>query len=427
LSRFLPVTAIAFSTFAGTAQAASTDAGALNFGLDERSPKASDEKPPQFVADVSAKPDVTPKDSELAPEPRTEAGEDGAIAPPSSFNTEPFSAPGLETPAEAPSLTADPPATPAADRTPEDRLSHYNSEFLNGDRTPSPQDVSSTDNSDTGNGDPASVSQSHPPAPKLDQTPSRQPLGLNFDPTPSSHANSPLPFDATPPTEGNSLSPTPNAWTWADSSPIDPLFVGGSNSLVARAVGHAEGTRTTNGDKTWAYYGHIDPGNGVWNLGTFSYQHGARSPEEADTKQLQRLYTQAQELQAQAQKQNMTLDQTELLNALDLANQAPLAALDRGYIDRLHQAKAMGLSGSEAVLWARVRSFIDPDTGLWNAPGLGNSLHSITDDQQRRMLAIAQVLQSSDMIQTADHSSVQSQDSLSNAAAIAGQVIHFNL
>ncbi|OLP18842.1 hypothetical protein BST81_07950, partial [Leptolyngbya sp. 'hensonii'] len=74
---------------------------------------------------------------------------------------------------------------------------------------------------------------------------------------------------------------------------LDLLFQGGSFSLVAKAVGAAEGTRTPDGGRTWAYYGHRDPGNGVWNLGSFSYQHGADSPAEADVKQLRRLTGQA--------------------------------------------------------------------------------------------------------------------------------------
>ena len=65
----------------------------------------------------------------------------------------------------------------------------------------------------------------------------------------------------------------------------DWIFEDGSNSLVARTVGSAEGTRQSDGEHTQAYYGHVDPGNGVWNLGTFSYQHGAESPAAADEKQ----------------------------------------------------------------------------------------------------------------------------------------------
>ncbi|MBD2056538.1 hypothetical protein H6F88_11010 [Oculatella sp. FACHB-28] len=172
------------------------------------------------------------------------------------------------------------------------------------------------------------------------------------------------------------------------------MFEGGSDSLVARAVGSAEGTRNPDGHRNPAYYGHVDPGNGVWNLGSFSYQHGASSPEEADAKQLARLRQQAQVLQQKAIARNLELTLEERLNGIDLANQAPRAALSRGgYIDWLEQAHEMGMRGSDAVLWARTRSFLDPDTSKWDAPGLGNNLHRISSDQERRLLAIARAIE----------------------------------
>ncbi|MGG6297849.1 hypothetical protein ACQ4M4_25940 [Leptolyngbya sp. AN02str] len=176
---------------------------------------------------------------------------------------------------------------------------------------------------------------------------------------------------------------------------LDTLFEGASDSLVARTVGSAEGTRTPEGLRTKAYYGHTDPGNGVWNLGSFSYQHGAATPEEADSKQLARLQRQAATLQQKANAYGLTLTLEETLNGIDLANQAPLAALDRGgYIDWLVQAKELGMTGDEAILWSRTRSFIDPDSQQWNAPGLGNNIHSISHDQERRMGMITKALQS---------------------------------
>ncbi|MDJ0706228.1 MAG: hypothetical protein QNJ46_23400 [Leptolyngbyaceae cyanobacterium MO_188.B28] len=170
------------------------------------------------------------------------------------------------------------------------------------------------------------------------------------------------------------------------------LFTGDADSLVARAVGSAEGTRTPEGGYTAAYYGHRDPGNGAWNLGSFSYQHGARSPEEADEKQLNRLKIQAASLKQQAEHKGLTLSLQEELNGIDLANQAPLAALDRGYIDWLNQARQLHMAEDEGVLWARTRSFLDPDTGRWNAPGLGNTVHSISQDQDRRQRAISRAI-----------------------------------
>ncbi|OUC16727.1 MAG: hypothetical protein B0A82_00435, partial [Alkalinema sp. CACIAM 70d] len=171
------------------------------------------------------------------------------------------------------------------------------------------------------------------------------------------------------------------------------IFSGGANSLVARAVGSAEGTRRPDGGKNPAYYGHVDPGNAQWNLGSFSYQHGATSPEDADDRQLQRLQRQDQIIRERAAQYGMKLELQERLNAIDLANQAPLAALDRGgYVERLKAAKQEGLSGEAAILEARVNAYRHPDTQQWDAPGLGNNESFIRHDQARRMDAIAQAI-----------------------------------
>lgn len=254
-------------------------------------------------------------------------------------------------------------------------------------------------------------------------------IGLNFDPPPTSAsrafsspsfssseaalspdikptsepANEPANEPASEPDRGSSNSPPvtaepsaepakPNAAELANAS-LDALFSGDSDSLVAIAVGSAEGTRGPDGSKNPAYHGHVDPGNGVWNLGSFSYQHGANSPEEADTKQLARLRSQAETILNKAEAKGLKLSLEERLNGIDLANQAPKAALDaQGYIDWLADAHAKGMTGSDAILWARVQSFIDPSTQTWDAPGLGNSETRITQDQERRMLAIARAI-----------------------------------
>lgn len=219
-------------------------------------------------------------------------------------------------------------------------------------------------------------------------------IGLNFDlpshvnlsrSTPQTVASS-TPVVSSLPSKSDEISVKNNS--------LDRLFKGDSDSLVAVAVGSAEGTRTPDGGKNSAYQGHTDPGNGVWNLGSFSYQHGANSPEEADAKQLARLRSQSQTILDKAAARGLELSLEEKLNAIDLANQAPKAALDEygGYIDWLADARASGLGGNEAILWARVHSFLDPYTQTWNAPGLGNSEERITSDQERRMLAIAKAI-----------------------------------
>jgi hypothetical protein len=219
------------------------------------------------------------------------------------------------------------------------------------------------------------------PVPETTPSASNESIGLEF-PSAALENIGAAPVPTIPPVlEPAPLTITPTA---------EVLFEGGSDSLVARAIGSAEGTRTPEGNKTSAYKGHSDPGNGKWNLGTFSYQHGADSPEEADQKQLDRLKQQAQTLQQQAQTYGLALSLAEELNGLDLANQSPRAALSRGgYIDRLKEARDRGLQNEEAILWARTRAFLDPDTNRWNAPGLGNTTERITADQSRRLRAIA--------------------------------------
>ncbi len=204
-----------------------------------------------------------------------------------------------------------------------------------------------------------------------------------------------IPFVAPPTT----TTTTVRAWSALPAQrgqSIEQLFQHQSQSLVAKAVGSAEGTRQPDGGTNRAYYGHVDPGNAVWNVGTFSYQHcGKCAPEEADRRQLQRLASQFTQIQRYAQQQyNMQLSLEAQLNAIDLANQAPLAALTQGgFIDRLDQAQRNGLTGSDAILQARVYAYKNPTTNRWEAPGLGNTLSSITHDQARRQAAIARALE----------------------------------
>ncbi len=210
-------------------------------------------------------------------------------------------------------------------------------------------------------------------------------VALSFEPSPSPWQTQP----STPDSE-STTSLFKRAFVGYD---LADLFVGDTDSLVAKAVGAAEGTRTPEGFRTPAYYGHVDPGNGAWNLGTFSFQHGATSPEEADQRQLARLKQQAELLSQKAMAKGMVLSLEEKLNGIDLANQAPQAALgNQGYLDWLQQAHELGMQGEEAIVWARTRSFIDPATGTWNAPGLGNNVGSIFDDQERRSKAILRAI-----------------------------------
>jgi hypothetical protein len=172
---------------------------------------------------------------------------------------------------------------------------------------------------------------------------------------------------------------------------------------VARTVGHAEGTRGADGSKNPAYHGHVDPGNGVWNRGTFSYQFGNAanlSPEAADQQQLARLqasYDRA--VVPKAQQLGVELSLEEQLNAIDLINQAPLAVTETGgFVERLAEAKRQkGLQAEQAILEGRVWAFWHPQQQRWDAPGLRSYDHvskqeSIRRDQERRMVAIRAAL-----------------------------------
>lgn len=233
-------------------------------------------------------------------------------------------------------------------------------------------------------------------SPKIQET---TPSEIQESPSSKTQASSPAILTPLKPSSPPKPQPKPQSIdTSTDDTRLvavapDELFAGGSDSLVARAVGSAEGTRTPEGGKTWAYYGHVDPGNGAWNMGSFSYQHGASSPDDADRRQLDRLWRQYQVIQESAIAAGLRLGLEEQLNGIDLANQAPLAALDEGgYVDRLRQAYERGFRGSEAVLQARTYSYLNPRTNRWEAPGLGNTLEGISRDQARRQGAIAEAM-----------------------------------
>lgn len=145
------------------------------------------------------------------------------------------------------------------------------------------------------------------------------------------------------------------------------------------AIGAAEGTRDKNCNPNEHYSGHTDPGNGADNLGSFSYQHGASSPEDADRRQLARLRKAEKDLQAQAVgKFGKPLSKPALGAALDLWNQAPLAG--ESFVDELPSANP----STAQIVEARSRSYIDPATGKLDAPGLGNDARKVEADQARR-------------------------------------------
>jgi hypothetical protein len=233
---------------------------------------------------------------------------------------------------------------------------------------------------------------------------SQDTIALSFEP-PTSAVSPPAPVSPPPASTTQLAASAPSHSASTSTAPSrEDLFAGGSESVVARTVGAAEGTRTSDGGKTDIYDGHVDPGNGVWNRGTFSYQFGNEenlSATEADRRQLakiKRIYESV--LLPKAEKYQVApLTLAEELNGIDLINQAPLTVTeDGGYIERLAEAKTKkGLSGQEAILEARIWSFWDGSRGGWDAPGLRayddlGKEASIRHDQKRRMGMIDEAL-----------------------------------
>jgi hypothetical protein len=156
------------------------------------------------------------------------------------------------------------------------------------------------------------------------------------------------------------------------------MLAGGSDSEMAIAVGCAEGTRTKRGDRTKAWYGHTDPGNGARNLGSFSYQHDAADPEEADLKQIEKLKT---ILLPRFLKAGL-ICRVHFAIACDVFTQSEAAGLARGGV--LEQLKAMPCD----LISARVKAYFDPTTGKLDAPGFGNNIERLKADQVRRTSAV---------------------------------------
>lgn len=177
----------------------------------------------------------------------------------------------------------------------------------------------------------------------------------------------------------------------------------GSNAPGAIIIGNAEGNRTPDGGFTPFYYGHTDPGNGVWNTGSFSHQNhrGILAPEAADAFELTRLRTRLDPFETAATNAGLDPNNPLLsMSYLDTYNQSPRAA--QYFLDNISQ-----LSGQEitidSIVALRSGYFVNHDTGLRN-PGRGGGLLAIanrnrisystevTRDQTRRENAVQRAL-----------------------------------
>lgn len=155
------------------------------------------------------------------------------------------------------------------------------------------------------------------------------------------------------------------------------------DDILKRAIGRAEGTRDRQGNPTQAFFGHRDPG---WsgqcpNLGSFSYQHCADSPDEADRLWLVTLRKAEQDIQRQAQaKFGRPLSTVAMVVALDGYTQSPDAG--ERFVDHLAKPDP----APHELIQAR--------TAALNASRLANGGPSmnVPADQRRRVNAILEQL-----------------------------------
>lgn len=139
----------------------------------------------------------------------------------------------------------------------------------------------------------------------------------------------------------------------------DPAL--GSNAPAAIVIGNAEGTRRPNGGFTAAYGGHTDPGNAAHNRGSFSYQHAATSPADADRRQLQTLRGRLPAYEAAARQAGLNPNNARLASAyLDLYNQSPSAA--QRFLNQLGTLRGQPIDAAH-ITNLRVHSYVDAASG----------------------------------------------------------------
>jgi murein DD-endopeptidase MepM/ murein hydrolase activator NlpD/cell wall-associated NlpC family hydrolase len=175
-----------------------------------------------------------------------------------------------------------------------------------------------------------------------------------------------------------------------------------SKTPIYLAIGLAEGTIGRDGSPTSAYGGHQDPGNNVLNKGFGSYQvhqdprGSSLTAQEADRIQADRLAEQWPKIDAALTKAGFQPGATRDLvaaNALDAWNQAPatqggrFGLLNENQLSELKQSIDKGASPTSAITNWRAESYKE-DSGTLNAPGLGNSMQRVIEDQGRRVAAV---------------------------------------
>lgn len=147
-----------------------------------------------------------------------------------------------------------------------------------------------------------------------------------------------------------------------------------TDTEIVCAIGNSEGTRGRDCSPNPAWYGHTDPGNGKWNMGTFSYQHGAKTPEEADAAWLPILRKTENEMQAEAKERfGQYLSPKAIAVGLDSMTQSPHASTV--YVRNLPSANP----SFEELVDARTKSL------NWSRSIKPGGRMNVRADQERRI------------------------------------------
>jgi hypothetical protein len=166
------------------------------------------------------------------------------------------------------------------------------------------------------------------------------------------------------------------------AEPFTDFWFGQVDAPGAIAIGMAEGTRTIDGVRTAAWYGHTDPGNANHNVGTFSSQNTTLSPELTDDQELRRI----RDKLSIFIREQPDLSPLEYLSAADLSIQARGAFPAFG--QHLKVVRQRNLKPVAMIVEARVRSFYNPLNGQLEAAGFDNNETALRRDQLRRTRAI---------------------------------------
>ncbi len=143
----------------------------------------------------------------------------------------------------------------------------------------------------------------------------------------------------------------------------------GSRAGYAILIGNAEGNRLPNGGFVRPnYYGHRDPGDHKWNIGSFSYSNErggqkANSPEDADRIQLRKLSKEKDVYVAAMKKAGLDPNNSLLATVyLDSFNQSEKAARLLLKPQNLEYIKKNGITIETMREW-RFRGFVNKETG----------------------------------------------------------------